>query len=129
MKTRSVLLTLVLVVAILLGTAGSAFAATNNNTLTVTVQPGLRAYNAAFTLYVCVYGPNGYYRSGRHNATGANGPYSFSFTGAPYGDYRVRVQWLEPLNGSVVLERNKYGYPFASWPWWNQSASWYLNAP
>ena len=130
MKRRTAALLLVVAVAVfLVALTGEAFAATNSNTLNVIVKPGLRGYNAVYTLYVCVYGPSGYYRSARHPGDYSNGPYSFRFTGAPYGDYRVRVQWLEPLNGSVALEQNKYGYPFARWPWWNQTATWYFNAP
>jgi hypothetical protein len=72
------------------------------------------------TIYV--YGPSGYYRSmyvgGWWSLASTDNVVQKSFTGAPSGNYRVRVDWRAgnrnpPGNNAAAKQANQYFYT-----WW-----------
>ncbi len=101
-----------LVVSVLVLTAPPASARMADNRFEIvvgerTICDPMCRFTAWYEPTVYVYGPKGYYREHKFSWANNSRDRSVKFSGAPYGDYRVRIAWT---NGH---ESNRYGYPFS----------------
>jgi len=121
---RRLLLITALAVLVLFGVTGTAFAGT--------VKVNLKAHSGFFTMVgshrnaaqIIVYGPSGYYRSTTvcgQSSLAQIGTLPVSFTCAPIGPYRVRVNWFAG-NGTAAQWAPDW-YPSIGWWLWEQNPS------